>query len=47
MSTNVFAQVETTRAGGGVGPLPTFIACRHSELIRLLSREVDLLSPVK
>jgi DNA-binding transcriptional LysR family regulator len=42
MSTNIFAHVEATRAGGGIGLLPAFMACRHSELIRLLPREVDV-----
>jgi DNA-binding transcriptional LysR family regulator len=42
MSTNIFAHVEATRAGGGIGLLPGFMACRHPELIRLLPREVDV-----
>src|SRR6202007_555651 len=39
MSTNIFAHVEATRAGGGIGLLPAFMACRHSDLIRLLPRD--------
>lgn len=42
MSTGIFAHVEATRAGGGIGLLPAFMACRHPELIRLLPREVDV-----
>src|ERR1700744_635743 len=42
MSTNIFAHVEATRAAGGIGLLPAFMADRHPELIRLLPREVDI-----
>lgn len=42
MSTNVFAQVETTRSGGGIGLLPAFAARRHPELRRVLPGEVDV-----
>ncbi|UQE74446.1 LysR family transcriptional regulator [Gordonia sp. PP30] len=42
MSTNVFAQVEATLAGGGVGLLPAFVADRHPGLRRVLRREVDV-----
>jgi DNA-binding transcriptional LysR family regulator len=42
MSTNIFAHVEATRAAGGIGLLPPFMASRHPELIRLLPREVDI-----
>lgn len=42
MSTNIFAHVEATRAGGGIGLLPAFMAKPYPELIRLLSAEVDI-----
>jgi DNA-binding transcriptional LysR family regulator len=42
MSTNIFAHVEATRAAGGIGLLPAFMASRHTELIRLLPRDVDI-----
>jgi DNA-binding transcriptional LysR family regulator len=42
MSTNIFAHVEATRAAGGIGLLPAFMASRHPELIRLLPRDVDI-----
>lgn len=35
-ATNVFVQVEATRAGAGIGFLPCFMANRHSDLVRLL-----------
>jgi DNA-binding transcriptional LysR family regulator len=35
-STNVFVQIEATRAGGGIGLLPCFMADRHDDLVRLL-----------
>ncbi|MBM9467062.1 LysR family transcriptional regulator [Nakamurella leprariae] len=35
-STNVFAHVEATRAGAGLGLLPTFMADRHDDLVRVL-----------
>lgn len=42
MSTNIFAHVEATRAGGGIGLLPAFMAGRHPDLVRLLPKEVDV-----
>lgn len=42
MSTNIFAHVEATRAGGGIGLLPAFMAKPYPELIRLLPAEVDI-----
>ena len=42
MSTNIFAHVEATRAGGGIGLLPAFMANQHPELVRLLPKEVDV-----
>jgi DNA-binding transcriptional LysR family regulator len=42
MSTNIFAHVEATRAAGGIGLLPAFMAGRHRDLIRLLPKEVDV-----
>lgn len=42
MSTNVLAHVEATRAGGGIGLLPAFLACRHPELKRVLASKVDV-----
>ncbi len=42
MSTNVFAQVETTRCGGGIGLLPAFAAARHPELRRVLPDQVEV-----
>ncbi|WP_425839304.1 LysR family transcriptional regulator [Streptomyces fractus] len=41
-STNVFAHIEATRAGGGIGLLPTFMVARYSDLVRLLPDEVEL-----
>ncbi|MGK9148652.1 LysR family transcriptional regulator [Plantibacter flavus] len=35
-STNVFVQVEATRAGAGVGLLPCFMADHHPDLVRVL-----------
>lgn len=40
-STNVFVQVEATRAGAGIGLLPCFMADLHDDLVRLLPDEVD------
>lgn len=40
-STNVFVQVEATRAGAGIGLLPCFMADLHDDLVRLLPNEVD------
>ncbi|QKT08745.1 LysR family transcriptional regulator [Gordonia sp. X0973] len=42
MSTSVFAQVEATRAAGGIGLLPAFVADRHPDLRRILSDDVDV-----
>ncbi|MFC8799883.1 LysR family transcriptional regulator [Promicromonospora sp. NPDC057138] len=39
-STNVFVHVEATRAGAGLGFLPSFMADRHDDLVRLLPDEV-------
>jgi len=39
-STSIFGQVEATRAGGGIGLLPVFVARRHPELRRVLVNEV-------
>lgn len=39
-STHVFAHVAITRAGGGLGLLPTFLADEHDDLLRVLSVEV-------
>ncbi|WP_078880000.1 LysR family transcriptional regulator [Kitasatospora purpeofusca] len=44
-STNVFAQVEATRLGTGVGVLPAFLADRAG-LRRLLPGEVDIRLPI-
>ncbi|MGV9633045.1 LysR family transcriptional regulator [Nocardia rhamnosiphila] len=41
-STNVFAQVSATRAGGGLGLLPTFIATQHNDLVRVLPDTVSI-----
>lgn len=38
-STNVFVQVEATRAGAGIGFLPCFMADPHPDLVRLLPRD--------
>ncbi|WP_252342202.1 LysR family transcriptional regulator [Rhodococcus sp. 14-2483-1-2] len=40
-STNVLAHVEATRSGAGLGLLPTFIADRHDDLVRVLAAEVS------
>lgn len=37
MSTNIFAHVAATRAGGGIGLLPAFMADGHHDLRRILS----------
>nr|WP_296774239.1 LysR family transcriptional regulator [Rhodococcus sp. (in: high G+C Gram-positive bacteria)] len=42
MSTNIFAHVEATRAGGGIGLLPAFMASPYPELIRLLPDRIDV-----
>ncbi|MFE3499574.1 LysR family transcriptional regulator [Kitasatospora sp. NPDC059160] len=44
-STNVFAQVEATRLGAGIGVLPAFLAERAG-LRRLLAEEVDIRLPI-
>ncbi|MCQ8193870.1 LysR family transcriptional regulator [Streptomyces rugosispiralis] len=44
-STNVFAQVEATRLGAGIGVLPAFLAHR-AQLRRLLPDEVDIRLPI-
>ena len=44
-STNVFAQLEATRVGAGVGVLPVFLAQR-AQLRRLLADEVDIRLPI-
>ncbi|WP_238385047.1 LysR family transcriptional regulator [Nesterenkonia muleiensis] len=41
-STNVFAHVEATRSGAGLGLLPTFLANRHDDLHRVLTDEVNV-----
>lgn len=42
MSTSIFSHVEATRAGGGIGLLPAFMAAAHPDLVRLLPHEVDV-----
>ncbi len=39
-STNVFAQLEATQSGAGIGLLPDFLAIRAPELVRVLPHEV-------
>jgi len=39
-STNVFVQVEATRAGAGIGFLPCFMADQHADLVRLLPKDI-------
>lgn len=39
-STNVFVHVEATRAGAGFGLLPSFLADREPDLVRVLHQEV-------
>ena len=39
-STNVFVQVEGTRAGAGIGFLPCFMADQHPDLVRLLPTHI-------
>ena len=41
-STSVHAQVQVTRAGGGIGILPNFLAGREVGLHRLLPADVDI-----
>ena len=40
-STNVFAQLEATRRGAGIGLLHAFMADRHPDLVPVLPRDVD------
>jgi DNA-binding transcriptional LysR family regulator len=42
MSTNIFAHVSATLAGGGIGLLPAFMAEQHGDLRRVLARDVDV-----
>ncbi|MFJ5035054.1 LysR substrate-binding domain-containing protein [Streptomyces sp. NPDC088560] len=44
-STNVFAQLEATRQGAGIGVLPAFLAQR-TQLHRLLADEIDIRLPL-
>lgn len=39
-STQVFAHVAATRAGAGLGLLPTFLADEHDDLVRVLPSEI-------
>ncbi|OLS99480.1 LysR family transcriptional regulator [Pseudonocardia sp. CNS-004] len=39
-STQVFAHIAATRAGAGLGLLPTFLAERHDDLVRVLPVEI-------
>lgn len=39
-STDVFVHVEATRAGGGIGFLPCFMADRHKDLVRLMPNKL-------
>jgi DNA-binding transcriptional LysR family regulator len=41
-STNVFVHVEATRAAAGLGLLPCFMADRHADLVRVLTRSVSV-----
>jgi len=40
-STNVFVHVAATRAGGGIGLLPMFMAAEHPDLVRVLPDQVS------
>ncbi|MER6961885.1 LysR family transcriptional regulator [Streptomyces sp. NPDC000618] len=44
-STNIFAQLEATQQGAGIGVLPAFLAQR-TQLHRLLADEVDIRLPI-
>lgn len=44
-STNVFAQLEATQQGAGIGVLPAFLAQR-TQLRRLLADEIDIRLPI-
>lgn len=41
-STNVIAHITATRAGAGIGLLPTFLAARHDDLVRVLPDEIEM-----
>lgn len=41
-SPNIFAQLEATRAGAGIGVLPVFLARRYEDLTRLVGPKVDM-----
>lgn len=41
-STSVLAHVDATVAGAGIGLIPTFLAARHTDLVRVLADEVSL-----
>lgn len=43
-STNVFVHVHATRAGGGIGLLPCFMAAQHADLVRILPQVAEQLS---
>jgi DNA-binding transcriptional LysR family regulator len=40
-STNVFVQVEATRAGAGIGFLPCFMADQYADLVRVMPDQFD------
>jgi DNA-binding transcriptional LysR family regulator len=42
MSTNIFAHLSATRAGGGIGLLPAFMADQHPDLRRIMADTVDV-----
>lgn len=44
-STNVFVQVEATRAGAGIGFLPCFMADQHADLVRVMPETFNELLP--
>ena len=44
-STNVFVQVEATRAGAGIGFLPCFMADKHPDLVRVMPEQFNELLP--
>jgi DNA-binding transcriptional LysR family regulator len=44
-STNVFVQVEATRAGAGFGLLPVFLADRDPDLVRVLPDAIEHVLP--
>ncbi|WP_229683642.1 LysR family transcriptional regulator [Nocardia camponoti] len=41
-STNVFVHVEATRASAGIGLLPSFMADKHADLVRVLAPQVRI-----